>query len=169
MAAGEWSGFGVPGELPADQRIEDGGSVALDSAPLAEPLAILGAPLVELEIEVDRPCALLCARLSDIAPDGAATRVSYGLLNLTHRDGHADPKPLVPGERYRVAIAMNDIAHVFASGHRLRLALSFASIGYENEMRLSCQARVQGDCTVEMTPAFNWSGENFWQKPYPNK
>ena len=22
---------------------------------------------------------------------------------------------------------------------------------------------------VEMTPEFNWSGENFWQKPYPNK
>ena len=44
-----------------------------------------------------------------------------------------------------------------------------ATIGHENEMRLSCQVRVLGDCTVETTPAFNWSGENFWQKPYPNK
>ena len=44
-----------------------------------------------------------------------------------------------------------------------------AVIGHEDEMRLSCQARVQGDCTVELTPEFNWSGENFWQKPYPNK
>ena len=52
---------------------------------------------------------------------------------------------------------------------RFKLALSLASIGHENEMRLSCQAEVRGDCTVEMTPAFNWSGENFWQKPYPNK
>ena len=52
---------------------------------------------------------------------------------------------------------------------KFRLGLSLASIGHENEMRLSCQARVQGDCTVEMTPVFNWSGENFWQKPYPNK
>jgi putative CocE/NonD family hydrolase len=124
MAAGEWSGFGVPGEMPADQRIDDGGSLALDSAPLAEPIEILGAPVVELEIEVDRPCALVCARLGDVAPDGAVARVSYGLLNLTHRDGHAEPQPLVPGERYRVAIAMNDIAHAFAAGHRVRLALS---------------------------------------------
>jgi len=44
-----------------------------------------------------------------------------------------------------------------------------ATIGHESEMRLSCQVKVNGDCSVETTPAFNWSGENFWQKPYPNK
>jgi ferredoxin len=44
-----------------------------------------------------------------------------------------------------------------------------AAIGHENEMRLACQVRVNGDCTIETHPAFNWSGENFWQKPYPNK
>jgi len=42
-------------------------------------------------------------------------------------------------------------------------------IGREDEMRLSCQVQVNGDCTIETHPAFNWSGENFWQKPYPNK
>ena len=45
----------------------------------------------------------------------------------------------------------------------------FARIGHEDEMRLSCQVRVLGDCTVETTPEMNWSGETFWQKPYPNK
>lgn len=44
-----------------------------------------------------------------------------------------------------------------------------AAIGHEDEMRLACQIQVKGDCTVETTPSFNWSGENFWQKPYPNK
>jgi ferredoxin len=44
-----------------------------------------------------------------------------------------------------------------------------AALGHENEMRLACQVQVNGDCAVETTPAFNWSGENFWQKPYPNK
>jgi len=44
-----------------------------------------------------------------------------------------------------------------------------AVIGHEDEMRLSCQVRVNGDCSVETQPAMNWSGENFWQKPYPNK
>jgi ferredoxin len=44
-----------------------------------------------------------------------------------------------------------------------------AALGHEDEIRLSCQVKVNGDCTIETKPAFNWSGENFWQKPYPNK
>jgi ferredoxin len=44
-----------------------------------------------------------------------------------------------------------------------------AVLGHEDELRLACQVQVNGDCTIETTPAFNWSGENFWQKPYPNK
>ena len=46
---------------------------------------------------------------------------------------------------------------------------SFAYIGHEDEMRLSCQCQVNGDVTVETQPPMNLSGENFWQKPYPNK
>jgi ferredoxin len=42
-------------------------------------------------------------------------------------------------------------------------------VGHEEEMRLSCRVQVRGDCTIETRPAFNWSGDNFWQKPYPNK
>jgi ferredoxin len=45
----------------------------------------------------------------------------------------------------------------------------FSRIGHEKELRLACQVKVNGDCTVVTQPAFNWSGENFWQKPYPNK
>lgn len=45
----------------------------------------------------------------------------------------------------------------------------FAAIGHEAEMRLACQVTVNGDCKVVTQPAFNLSGENFWQKPYPNK
>jgi ferredoxin len=44
-----------------------------------------------------------------------------------------------------------------------------SSIGHEDEMRLSCRCQVNGDVTVEVCPPKNWSGDNFWQKPYPNK
>jgi ferredoxin len=44
-----------------------------------------------------------------------------------------------------------------------------AAIGREDEMRLACQVKVLGDCTIETQPGINWTGENFWQKPYPNK
>lgn len=46
---------------------------------------------------------------------------------------------------------------------------SFAVIGHEEEMRLSCQCQVEGDCEIEVRPKFNLSGEVFWSKPYPNK
>jgi ferredoxin len=52
---------------------------------------------------------------------------------------------------------------------RFRLATMLSSIGHEEEVRLACQVQVKGDCTVETHPLFNWSGDNFWQKPYPNK
>ena len=67
---------------------------------------------------------MIAARLEDVAPDGSSTLVTYGLLNLTHRDGHEHPQPLVPGRKYRVEIALNDIAQAFPAGHRIRLALA---------------------------------------------
>lgn len=44
-----------------------------------------------------------------------------------------------------------------------------SAIGLEDELRLSCQVTVNGDCSVETQPEMNLSGETFWQKPYPNK
>ncbi len=124
MAGGAWCGFGSDGEAPLDQRADDSGSLVFDSAVLEAPVAILGAPTATLQVAVDRPVALLAVRLNDVAPDGAATRVTYGLLNLTHRDGHAEPQALVPGRRYAVHVALNHIAHRFPAGHHIRLSVS---------------------------------------------
>ncbi len=67
---------------------------------------------------------MVAVRLSDVAPDDKATRVTYGLLNLTHRDSHETPEPLEPGRRYRVTVQLNDVAQSFPAGHRLRLSVS---------------------------------------------
>ncbi len=121
---GEWCQYGLSHDAPGDQRGDDGCSVVFDSAPLDERLEIMGAPVVDLEIASTRPNAFVVARLCDVAPDGASTRVTYGALNLTHRDSHENPEPLEPGRSYRVRLQLNDIAHSFAPGHTLRLALS---------------------------------------------
>lgn len=52
---------------------------------------------------------------------------------------------------------------------KLTLSRMFSTIGHENEMRLACQMKVNGDCTIETRPTTNLYGDNFWQKPYPNK
>ncbi len=127
--AGEWCPYGMGGispELPLDQREEDGGSLVFDTEPLAEPLTILGAPVAELELEADQPDAQVAVRLNDLRPDGSDLRVSYGVLNLTHRNGHATPTPVESGKRMRVRVQMNEIGHTFPAGHRIRLAISTA-------------------------------------------
>jgi hypothetical protein len=85
---------------------------------------VLGAPALELELEADRPVAQVAVRHGDVWPDGAVSLVTYAVSNLTHREGHESPRALAPGERYRVRLALNDDAHRFVSGNRVRLALS---------------------------------------------
>lgn len=44
----------------------------------------------------------------------------------------------------------------------VRLKLSFAYIGHEDSMRLSCQTKVMGDMDVQTKPPLNLFGENFF-------
>ncbi|WP_153398254.1 CocE/NonD family hydrolase [Ornithinicoccus halotolerans] len=124
MFAGKWASYSAVPDLPYDQREEDGGALVFETDPLLEDVEILGMPTLTLEVSADRPVAQLAARLSDVAPGGEATRVTYGVLNLTHRDGSEHPEPLEPGRRYQVELPLNGIAQRFPAGHRLRLSLS---------------------------------------------
>ncbi len=45
---------------------------------------------------------------------------------------------------------------------KFRLGVSMVSLGFENEMRLSCKTQVNGDIEVETQPPLNMSGEKFW-------
>jgi uncharacterized protein len=124
LAGGVWCGNSTPGDSPTDQRPEDGASVCFDSAPLTEPVELLGHPRVVLELSADRARALVVARLCDVAPDGASTLISRGVLNLTHRDGHDRVSPVIPGERITVGIPIQSTSYSVPPGHRLRLAIS---------------------------------------------
>ncbi len=124
--AGTWCAYGGGNEQPGDQRLDDALSACFDSAPLGAALGIAGPAVLEATITPATPDGLLIARLCDVAPDGASLRLSYGVLNLTHRDGHATPVPLAPGQKVRVRLQLNDCAHRFPPGHRVRLALSTA-------------------------------------------
>ena len=127
LAGGEWCPYGTGGkgpEFPGDQREDDGRSLTWDGPPLEERLELLGAPVVELEVAVDRPSAFLAVRVCDVRPDGASTRISFGVLNLTHRGGHEAAVPMTPGERTTVRVQLNDTGYALPAGHRLRLAVS---------------------------------------------
>jgi len=124
LFAGKWCSYGGGPDLPHDQRQEDGGALVFETKPLDEDLEILGAPVFRGEVEASEPIAMIAVRLSDVAPDGKATRVTYGLLNLTHRKDNQFPEPMEPGKAEPVAVKMNHIAHLFPAGHRIRLSIS---------------------------------------------
>ncbi|MCB1743155.1 MAG: CocE/NonD family hydrolase [Gammaproteobacteria bacterium] len=124
VRGGEWCGFGADGESARDQRADDGGSLLFDTEPLANDLELLGEPELSLEIRCSAPVGFLVARLCEVAPSGASARISYGMLNLCHRDGHHRPEPLEPGRWYRIDFKLDVLGQRVPAGHRLRLALS---------------------------------------------
>ena len=121
---GVWCADGTRGEGAVDQRADDGRALSFDSDPVDERIELLGNVRVELELDSDRPVAQLAARLCDVAPDGSSLLITRGVLNLTHRESHEHPAPLVPGERMQVALELDGVAQAIPAGHRLRLALS---------------------------------------------
>jgi putative CocE/NonD family hydrolase len=124
LDSGVWCADGSEGDAPVDQRADDGRALSFTSAPLPERIELLGNARVELELESNKPVAQLTARLCDVAPDGSSLLITRGVLNLTHRDDHEHPQPLVPGQPTRVAVELDGIAQAIPAGHRLRLALS---------------------------------------------
>ena len=127
LAGGEWcprDGGGAGPEFQGDQRIDDSLALCFETAPLEEAVTILGAPELSLELSIDRPQGMLAARLNEVAEDGRSSRVTYGLLNLSHRRSHEAPQPMTPGRTERVALRLNDVAYRFRPGRRIRVSLS---------------------------------------------
>ncbi|MFO1091255.1 MAG: CocE/NonD family hydrolase [Hyphomicrobiales bacterium] len=126
LAGGKWCPYGNWADQALDQRQETGGQIVFETPPLKEALDVLGAPVATLEVASDKPNAFVAVTLCEVFPDGAATRISYGVLNLTHRNGHEDLKPIKPGRRYKVQVKLNDLGHRFGVGNRIRVAVSNA-------------------------------------------
>ena len=115
---------GDPASWWRDQRVDDSKCVCFDSAPLTDALDIMGVCAFQIRLQSDRPVAKLCARLTEVMPDGTSHFVSYALLNLTHRDSHSTPAPLEPGKDYDVRLEAQFACYRFAAGSRIRAALS---------------------------------------------
>ncbi len=119
-----WCPYGLPGNFAPDQRATDGQWLTFTMPPADQPADYLGFPRVRLQLMVDRPQAQVAARLCDVGPDGSSTLVSYGVLNLTHRNGHELPEPVPVKEPVAVEFDLNAIGYTLLPGHAWRLSLS---------------------------------------------
>ena len=122
---GLWSG-GVPYGLPTDQRPDEIDSLTYTSAPLYQPLEILGWPQVRVFVSSTAPVMAFVARLSDVAPDGTSALICSGVLNATRRNSMSKPEPLIADEIYELEFDLDATAWRFEPGHRLRLAICSA-------------------------------------------
>lgn len=124
-ACGEYFPFGFgPGELPDEQSHDDALSACFDSAPVTSDKVILGAPKVRITVASDMPRAQMIVRLCDVAPDGTSGLISFGFLNLRHRNGFDRKVDLEPGQLYDVEVTLDQTAYRLPKGHRLRVAIS---------------------------------------------
>ncbi|MCP4333696.1 MAG: CocE/NonD family hydrolase [Gammaproteobacteria bacterium] len=112
------------GEMPADQRRDDSASLVFDSGKLHQPIEILGRPRLRLKLSIDKPLGNIAVRLNDIHPNGDVSRVSWGVINLAHRNGNENPQPMTPGQSESIEIELNECGYRFMRGHKMRVAIS---------------------------------------------
>ncbi len=125
-SSGEYFTLKPDAEMALDQRGDDAGSLVIETAVLEEDVDILGRAVVAVEVACDADWANLCARLVDVHPDGTATRVAFGVLNLSHRDGDENPKAMPKGEKVAIRLVLDACGYRFRKGHRIRLSISTA-------------------------------------------
>ncbi|MGV2100289.1 CocE/NonD family hydrolase [Rhizobium sp. 21-4511-3d] len=125
-SSGEYFTLKPDAEMALDQRSDDAGSLTFETVPLGSDHDYLGRPVLTLSLRTQARTGNLCARLVDVHPDGTATRVAFGVINLTHRNGNAEPEALTPGEKVSIRLELDACGYRFRKGHRIRLAISTA-------------------------------------------
>ena len=124
--SGEYCAIWLGPEMPGDQRRDDALSTIWDGNTLNSDLVITGAPQITLNLSSDKPVAQLAVRLNHIHTDGASTRITYGVINLCHRDGHERSKPLPINQPINVTLNLDQCAYTVPAGHRVRVSISNA-------------------------------------------
>ena len=123
-ACGDFFTVKPDNQLPGEQSGDDAQSLFFETGALEQVVSVLGRPTVRLQLAIDQPQGNVCVRLNDVHPDGTVHRVSWGVLNLSHRHGNASPQTMQPGQAETVELALDECGYRFLVGHRIRVAIS---------------------------------------------
>lgn len=126
MSSGEYCAIWLGPELPGDQRRDDALSTCFETDILSDGISIVGAPTIALTLISDTLTAQIAIRLNDVHPNGKVSRITYGVLNLSHRDSSENPTPMPVNTPVTFTLKLDQIAYNIPAGHRLRLSISNA-------------------------------------------
>jgi putative CocE/NonD family hydrolase len=137
------------GEPTGDMREVEGSNLVYQGPVLEEKLQIAGFPRIHLRASVNASLAHWVARLEDVGPDGRVALVTGAVLNGSQRESRLEPKPLVPGEEYDLALDLHFTTWTFRSGHRIRLTVGNAAFPmiWPTPYPMTMQLRVGSDAT----------------------
>lgn len=108
-----------PGPVERADLDRRGDVACFSTAPLAEPLWLLGTFRLRLRVSADQPSFDLCAAVSEVSPDGSAVRqLSTGLARFG---------PTTLAGEGPCTVALQPLATLVEAGQRLRLSLAAAA------------------------------------------
>ncbi len=125
-----WGGGVLPWGMAIDQRTDEALSLTYTTPPLEEDVEAIGEPIAVLYVSSSATSAYFHVKLTDVAPDGTSKWIADEGLLASHRNSHAVPEPLEPGEIYELRIPLKFVAYVFPKGHRIRVDI--ASADFQN-------------------------------------
>ena len=114
------------GEATPDMRPADEDALVFDSAPMTQPVQILGQPKVVLRVSASAQLADWIVRLEDVNPDGSVSMITGALRNGAQRFSRTDPQAIVPGQIFELAFPLHFTTWTFAPGHRIRMVVTNA-------------------------------------------
>jgi hypothetical protein len=151
--------------MPGDQRSDDAKSACFTSNKMFSSTNIIGSPKLKLTLQSDKPNAQVAVRLNHIHPDGASTRITYGVLNLAHRHGHEAPKSLIPGKTFEVEFNLDHIAYQVPAGHQIRVAVSSSYWPILWPSPEPVHLQIKDGCLHLPTQTVNFKNEIFFPEP----
>ncbi|MCB2205590.1 CocE/NonD family hydrolase [bacterium] len=116
-----------PGPIDIRTLVEQRDDVLLyTSAELTQAVRVQGGMQVDLHVQSDRTDTDFSVRLCDVQPDGRSIILTDGIIRARFREGTDKEILLTPGETVGVTITLQEMAHTFLPGHRIRLIIGSA-------------------------------------------
>ncbi|MFV2109059.1 alpha/beta fold hydrolase [Micromonospora sp. LOL_015] len=127
---------GLVSELPGQHS-------HFDSAPLADPVDVVGAPTVTVRAASPTGAAVLFVKLYDVDPDGAMS-LPGGLVAPVRLTG----LPADIAQAQPVEVTLPAIVHRFEAGNRLRIVVATSDQGYATPVEPTVYTVAVGDGTA---------------------